>query len=177
MEIFKDIIGYEGYYQISNLGRVKSSYKKCSILKSPKCKSGYKTVNLYRDKKLKNCYLHRLIAITFIPNPENKPYVNHIDGNKLNNDLNNLEWCNGSHNVKEAFRLKLKNNPKGSENKRSKKVINTITNEVYDSLEDASKKLGIKKNKLSYHLNSKNNTLSHLSFLDYNQVLTILKTK
>lgn len=90
-EIWKDIVGYEGLYQVSNMGRVRS-LKRNIILKptSDMNGKGYYFVNLKRGNPKK---IHRLVAKAFIPNPDNKPEVNHIDGNTKNNKIDNLEWC------------------------------------------------------------------------------------
>ena len=124
-EIWKDIKSYEGLYQISNTGKIKSleRYKdnhskkqlvKEKIRKQIISKTGYYTCMLNKNGKIKLFKVHRLIAEAFIPNPNNYPIINHKDGNKLNNDISNLEWCNYSHNGKEAYRLGLiKNNTYG----------------------------------------------------------------
>lgn len=104
-EIWKDIRGFEGKYKISNLGRV-YSIKNNIILKSGYDGKKYPTICLY-NKKQYCLKIHRLVAKAFIPNPNNYPQINHIDGNKNNNCVNNLEWCNQSHNIKEAYRLGL----------------------------------------------------------------------
>lgn len=121
-EIWKDIKGYEDLYQISNYGRVKrlekeiitnykygsySSIKKEKFLKTSK-QNGYKIVSLRKDSKNKSCYLHRLIAETFISNPKNKPQVNHINGNKLDNRVDNLEWVTCKENNIHALRTGLR---------------------------------------------------------------------
>jgi hypothetical protein len=120
-EIWKDIKGYEGRYQISNLGRVKSLTKSIwngytfrikdeFILKGGKDKKGYLYVILSKDG-IKSIYkIHRLVAQFFIPNPENKLEVNHIDGNKLNNSVNNLEWCTHQENIYHACTIGLRPN-------------------------------------------------------------------
>ena len=101
-EIFKDIKGYEGLYQVSNLGNVKSlgndKAKKERILKTGKNIWGYLYVILRKNKKGKITYIHRLVANTFIPNVDNLPQVNHKDENKENNCADNLEWCNAKYN-------------------------------------------------------------------------------
>ena len=107
-EIWKDISGYEGLYQVSNLGRVKSlNYlghhkeviKKPSLPKKTIMKpSQYYKVILYKNGKAKNFFVHRLVAEAFIPNPDNLPQVNHIDHNPFNNRADNLEWCTAKYN-------------------------------------------------------------------------------
>ena len=111
-EIWKDIAGYEGIYKISNLGEVKSSYNKNGIklLKGRISNSGYRRVVLVKNKEKRCPNVHRLMAINFIENKENKPQVNHIDGNKLNNRLDNLEWSDRSENMKHAYNTGLMDN-------------------------------------------------------------------
>lgn len=123
MEIWKDIPGFEGIYQASTFGRIKSlprvvidkngvKYsRKGQILKPSKCTGGYLRVDLKHKKSMK---VHRIIASTFIPKVKCKNLVNHIDGNKINSRVSNLEWCNASENNKHAFAIGL--------NKRSKKA-------------------------------------------------------
>ena len=112
-EIWKDIIGYEGRYQISNFGRVKSLLKKHrknkdSFMDIRKNKGGYLTAGLRSATKKANPQVHRLVAIAFIQNPESKPQVNHIDGNKENNYAVNLEWVTASENIIHAFKTGLR---------------------------------------------------------------------
>lgn len=101
-EIWKDIEGYEGIYQISNFGDVKSlNYsrtKKEHTLKQQIDKYGYKRVLLYKNNKSKHYLIHRLVAQAFIPNPDNLPQINHKDENRQNNVFNNLEWCDCKYN-------------------------------------------------------------------------------
>jgi subtilase family serine protease len=96
-EIFVPIKGFELSYKISNYGRV-FSLSKNIIKKNTLGKRGYYTVDLSLNGKRKNVKIHRLIAIHFIPNPECKKYVNHIDGIKTNNSISNLEWCTAMEN-------------------------------------------------------------------------------
>ncbi len=96
-EIWKDIIGYEGLYQISNKGRVKS-VKLNSIRKSHLSDRGYQIITLRNKNHTKSVRIHRLVAIHFIPNPDNKEQVNHIDFDPLNNIVENLEWVTNREN-------------------------------------------------------------------------------
>ena len=101
-EIFKDVKGYEGYYEVSNLGRVRStSYKGTRILKSS-LKSRYKIVVFCINQIKVHKLVHRLVAEAFIPNPNNYSVVNHIDGNRKNNEVSNLEWCTPLYNTQHA---------------------------------------------------------------------------
>lgn len=101
MDIFEDIKGYEGLYQINRLGEIKSigsgrNRKTGYILKQILLKFGYIQVAFRKDKKTTKHYIHRLLGIQFIPNPENKPTIDHIDRNKQNNSLENLRWATHS---------------------------------------------------------------------------------
>ena len=97
MDHFEDIIGYEGCYQINRLGQVKriasGSRKVGQILKAKNNSTGYLQIQLCKDNVRKFCYIHRLLGIQFIPNPENKLEIDHIDRNKNNNSLENLRWA------------------------------------------------------------------------------------
>ena len=97
-EIWKDVEDYEGLYQVSNLGRVKSSYTN-RILKGRKHTHGYLMVNLYKNSNVSNKMIHRLVAQAFIPNSENKPQVNHVDEDKTNNVVSNIEWMTATENI------------------------------------------------------------------------------
>lgn len=96
--------GYEELYQVSNLGNVRSLFRYKKQLKPCKNNIGYLYVNLYKNKKIKRLSIHRLVAKAFIDNPENLPQVNHIDGDKFNNNISNLEWVTASQNVSHRFK-------------------------------------------------------------------------
>lgn len=131
-EVWKDIIGYEGLYQVSNLGRVKSLdrmtnnqygeyFMKGRILKNSIIKDkGYCRVSLNNKNGKISKRVHRLVAEAFIPNPENKPEVNHIDGDKQNNRADNLEWCTNKENIEHSIRTGLKKHCNGCSNSASK---------------------------------------------------------
>lgn len=103
--------GFEGLYEVDSSGRVfsvvQSRFKRKETLK-PCEKNGYLAVNLYKEGKRKQYYVHRLIAEAFIPNPENMKEVNHIDCNKHNNSVENLEWCNRIFNLEHSYKNGLK---------------------------------------------------------------------
>lgn len=102
-EIWKDIPGYENKYQVSNLGNVRSlNYKRSGntqLLKLNKTTKGYPDITLSKNSKVKTHMIHRLVANAFIPNPNNLPEVNHIDENKNNNCVDNLEWVTSKENA------------------------------------------------------------------------------
>lgn len=102
----KWICGYEGKYSITTNGVVK---RYGEPIKQQRNKFGYMNVSLYKDKHNKQYKVHRLVAMSFIPNPDNKPQVNHIDGNKENNNVNNLEWCTCKENIKHSCDNGLRN--------------------------------------------------------------------
>lgn len=151
-EIWKDVKGYEGLYQVSSLGRIKSLrnysgvhkkyYKYEKIMRPVDNGKGYLAIMLSKNKIKKHKYIHRLVAETFIPNPNKLPEVNHKDENKQNNNVDNLEWC-----------TKKYNNCYGTKNKRGAKArgkavlqININTNEIintFDSMHEAARKTDI----------------------------------
>ena len=117
-EIWKDKKGYEGHYQVSNWGRVKSiKFGKEKILKLIKDKDGYLQVTLCKNNIKKVYKVHRLVAEAFIDNTDNLPQVNHKDENKLNNNVDNLEWCDRLYNVRYGTGIERRSK------KRSKPVL------------------------------------------------------
>lgn len=143
MEIWKDIEGFEGLYQISNMGRVKSLPRQIASRYIPKERilstiistQGYPYANFCRDGIVKRMKLHRLVAKAFIPNPDNKPDINHIDAVRHNNEASNLEWCTKSENGLHAYRMglnkgsrKTKNN---GESNGNKKITSDTARKIY----------------------------------------------
>ena len=144
-EQWLDISGYEGLYQISNFGRVKSFYfKNPRILKPHKVK-GYSNVELYKNKKKKQFYIHRLVMENFcsIENM-NVLDVNHKDEDKSNNHISNLEWMTHKDNLNYGSRAeKARMKMQGKNSSRSKKVRCIEKNVIYEALREAERQLGI----------------------------------
>lgn len=164
MEIWKDIQGYEGLYQISNLGNVKG-YKKVYFCGNNTKRvleerlivgdiaRGYRRVELWNNRRHKKYMVHRLVAQAFIPNPDNKPEIDHIDGNPLNNKVENLRWCNHKENLNNPITLKRKSDSAkgnhmtgrfGALHHNSKKVKCIETGSVYGGIAEAERKTGIR---------------------------------
>ena len=126
-EIWKPIEGYEDLYQVSSYGRVKSNdrteicknglvrFREGKILKPHQNYNGYLWVSLCKNDKRKKNKIHRLVAQAFIPNINNKPQVNHIDGNKHNNNLKNLEWVTSKENMEHAIKKRSLGSSKRNE--------------------------------------------------------------
>lgn len=140
MEEWKDIKGYEDHYQISNFGNVRNKSNN-NQLKTRKHSNGYLRFCLSKGGITKDFYAHRLVASAFIDNVLNKMDVNHIDGNKTNNNVINLEWATRSENQKHAFSTGL--NRISDEHKKanaifnSKQVVDLQTGFFFDSLKEA----------------------------------------
>ena len=149
IEEWRDVKGYEGLYQVSNMGRVKSITFRNNKIEKPKEKMLYMRVSkdrrvavcLYNKGKKKMCSVHRLVAKAFIENPDNLPEVNHIDGNPSNNYVTNLEWCDDSYNKIHAYwngLTKLKNI-----NDRHKKPVIRSDGKKYDCAYSVAKDLNV----------------------------------
>lgn len=133
VEVWKDIPEYEGRYKISNYGSVisvggneKSYFRKSKKKSLIKTKGGYWSVSFCVDLKRRIFDVHRIVAKLFVPNPDNKPFVNHKDGNKLNNRANNLEWCTQQENIIHAYENGLMFAPKGENHGMSKLTVSDI---------------------------------------------------
>jgi len=115
--LWKDVVGFEGLYKISEYGDIKSSYKSMKILKPKKDKDGYSGVALSKDGKVHHLRVHRLVAMAFLENLDNHPIVNHKDLNVANNHYSNLEWCTYVHNTKHYYDKALEKRTLSSLNK------------------------------------------------------------
>lgn len=125
IEEWKSVIGHERFYEVSNLGHLKSFYTKTitpteilnyKILKFKINQAGYHQTIIIRGNQRCTVLAHRLVAEAFLLNPNNYPVVNHLDGNKLNNCVDNLEWCTQGDNIRHAFKLGLMEGNKGEKN-------------------------------------------------------------
>ena len=160
MEEWKEIKGFEGVYAVSNYGNVKrlEHYKRCGekgqtfleerIVRQYKNFRGYYRVHLSRRGKNHMRFVHRLVAEAFIPNDEKKPQVNHIDGNKENNNVTNLEWVTNQENNIHAFDIGLK---------QGKKVVIVETNEVFNSISSCARAINGSYSMISRCLNGYTN--------------------
>lgn len=164
-EVWKPIPGYEGHYEVSNMGRVRgldrtrrmvskkgmehtAFVKGVTIQPHFDSRGCYQIVGLNKDGKHKTRLVHRLVAETFIPNPDNLPEVNHIDENKINNAVSNLEWCDHLYNNRYGSKLTASQGEKNAMNKFTEETVRAIRTE-YDpskqggTLTELSRKYGV----------------------------------
>jgi hypothetical protein len=138
MEIWKDIQGFEGLYMVSSIGNIKSlarlknngrrgTIMTQEFIMKKRLRDSYQILNLRKDKILSTVLIHRLVAIAFIPNPENKPCINHLNGIKTDNRVENLEWSTVSENTQHAYDMGLIPSRCGNNNPNSifKKQLKT----------------------------------------------------
>lgn len=144
-EVWKDVVGYEGLYKVSNLGRVKTLQKQVGrkepekILTPSEIWTGYLRLGLRKNGKTKNTYVHRIVAQAFIPNEEHKPIINHINGDKKDNKATNLEWCTYGENSNSSKKTT------SSDRYNSIKVVDNYGN-VFNSYREASRHWNISAN-------------------------------
>lgn len=149
-------------YEVCVDGRVRNRVTKKILKAHAGGTSAYLLYNLKHNKKQLNRLLHRLVAQAFIPNPENKPYINHKDGNKLNNNIENLEWVTSSENNQHMYDTGLKKyrplhykGKTGASHNRSKKVRCVETGIVYASMSEAERELNIGQSGVSWSIKFK----------------------
>lgn len=120
MEVWKDIKNYKGHYQASNLGRIRSlKFGRSKIMKQSKDKDGYLILTLHKKGVPSSLRVHRLVLKAFVPNPKNKPQVNHLYGIKTDNNVSNLSWATMQENIDHAIKLGLQDN-RGVKNGQAK---------------------------------------------------------
>lgn len=163
MEIYKDVIGWETDYQVSNFGNVRSidkiiiknngsTYNRIGKILKPGIQSkGYKNVVFSRVGKFYQQKVHRLVGINFIDNPENKPQINHIDGNPSNNNVDNLEWATASENISHAYRIGLAYIKSGEKNGMHK-LTQTQVDEIRNIAQIRGKHYGRKELAIYYNV-------------------------
>ena len=187
-EVWKDIDECDGFYQVSNLGRVRSvdryiermnngtmskQFCKGRILKQNVDEDGYFRINIRLDRKDKRFGVHRLVAATFISNPDNLPCVNHINGNKQDNSVENLEWCTVAYNNHHAEKIGLRphsiyedrNAVKAKLSKPVKCIENGV---VYSSYTEAEKSLNLGSTAVFHSIKYKRKTKSGYTFVPVN---------
>lgn len=168
-EIWKDIVGREGHYMVSNLGNVKSLAKgntarglptktkdKIMTARPHTVDSRYRQIKLYRGGKESMFLIHRLVAIAFIPNHQNKGFINHIDGNPSNNRVDNLEWCNRSENLQHSWD---KLGRTGRRTPTVKLSLDGFLLDVYESQTEAAKMNNTFTSNISMCCSGKNKTV------------------
>lgn len=163
IEIWKDIKGYEGLYQVSNLGNVRSLDRivdqknkfgkhqkhlyKGKQLKKQTQRNGYEVVNLYKEKQMSKKLVHRLVAKEFLRNKSDMEYVNHIDNDRKNNNVKNLEWCTQKENINYAYTYGNKIAPHMKKIVQVDELGSIINN--FKSIQEAERKTGIKASNIS----------------------------
>lgn len=163
-EIWKPVVGYEGLYEVSNTGKVRSLERITTVgrrgigkeLKQYLLPCGYLDVSLSNSGKIKHKRVHRLVADAFCENPDGKDEVNHIDGNKKNNSASNLEWVTAAENKRHCREVlgKINRNPntEAANNACKKRVRCIDTGAEYESITYAAKAIGVAQSSLSTHL-------------------------
>lgn len=155
--IWKDAPGYEGRYQVSNHGEVRNA-RSGRTLKPHRQGSGYLQTMMIKEGERTYPLVHRLVALAFLPNPENKPQINHKNGDKTDNRPENLEWCTLSENLKHRHRVL---NQPGT---RCKPVVCIDTGVSYSSAKAAAEALGLRRVGITQVCNGQQKTTKKLKF-------------
>lgn len=150
----KDIPGFEGLYEVDEYGNVYGKPKRVKhrnimmyisrrVCRQHPNKKGYPTVYIYKSSKKYTFRTHRLVAICFIPNPNNLPQINHKDGNKLNNHVSNLEWCTNLENMRHSHYVLGRKKLRGDRNKMARPLIQLTTGIYFETMKDARSALSL----------------------------------
>jgi len=158
---WKSVKSYEGLYEINDLGEIRSLHKRNlhRIMPQRIDRAGYYTVRLSKRGKDSTLYVHRILAFAFTLNSHNKPFVNHINGNKLDNSVQNLEWVTHSENMKHAYALGL------CKKKEQTPVIDICSNRVFPSIKKAADYYAIPYSTCKGYLNGKRKNITCLRYL------------
>jgi hypothetical protein len=178
METWRDITGFEGRYQVSTCGNVRSLFSadshRIGRIRKPNMCVGYHRMGLRLNGKMRHLKVHRLVAVAFIPNPMNKPFVNHINGIRTDNRVENLEWCTHAENIEHAWRTGLAkphhspNSGKFKKGHAAKPVValddsgNVVAR--YNSGRDADKALGLSRGQVCRALKGRRNHTGGFQF-------------
>lgn len=185
-EIFRPVVGFEGLYEVSNLGNVANlNFRGARRVLKGSNNKGYKMAHISKDKVSHALLIHRMVAMAFIPNPDNKPHVNHIDGSRNNNCVDNLEWCTHKENIQHAWRIGLCKPRYGADhpmfgrevgeefreycrNKEwfNRRIINTVTGVVYKSIREAAEVEGLNYTQVRHFLSRKTRHDFTLAYYD-----------
>jgi len=168
IEIWKDIVGYEGHYQVSSLGRIKSLRRpypaskflknrmtKEIILKNKISYDGYEVCAISKNGQRFESRVHRIVAFAFLEKVEGKNEINHKDGNKLNNSIDNLEWCDRGENVRHSFEKGLNKPHIGEKHGMAKLFIDLRTGIFYGCMADAARAKNMTRHQLKNRLAGK----------------------
>lgn len=180
-EVWRSVKGYEGYYEVSNMGRVKSLPRKSNgvgrqyrslserILKPSEDKKGYLMVWLYKGKQRKTMKVHRLVAAAFIPNPLDKPQIDHINGIKDDNLSSNLRWCTGRENFHNP--ITYKKNAESKRGVKNHKAVGVLQYTIdgrfvkkWECMSDVKREIGIAHSHISSCCRGKRNSAGGFSW-------------